>query len=62
MSIMNDFYLKLWFSRGYYDGRAKGWEDINYDELTDYEKEAYGQGYDSGVTDYCLLDENNERL
>lgn len=57
---MNDFNLKLYFARGYYDGRSKGWEDIDYDPLTDYEKEAYGQGYDAGVTDYCLLDENNE--
>ena len=43
------------YARGYFDGRANGWTDIEW--MTPEEVGIYAEGYDRGVTDYCQYDE-----
>jgi hypothetical protein len=43
------------YALGYYDGRSKGVEDNQF--TFDDERQAYTEGYERGVTDYCELDE-----
>ena len=51
-----------WFARGYHDGRVvgagveDGIEAVPGDKYRDANRNAYRQGYDCGVTDYCELD------
>jgi hypothetical protein len=49
------------FALGYYYGRAFGSYDLfNIDLLTDSDRYEFKQGYDSGVTDYSILDIEEE--
>ena len=55
-----------WFARGYHDGRAVGaGVDEGLDVIGNREEDAanrvaYKRGYDTGVADYCDLDESVE--
>ena len=43
------------FARGYFDGREKGEESNPFDSETQAKMhQLYRDGYDWGVTDYCL--------
>jgi hypothetical protein len=46
-----------WYARGYYDGRSEGVRDDNVTEYPDADRQAYKDGYDRGVTDYCDYDD-----
>lgn len=50
--------LNYWYARGYFDGRTHGNQESLSDDiaLSDQERRAYTQGYDTGVTDYCDMD------
>lgn len=48
-----------WYARGYYDGRANGFE-ARPDDITDQDKHDYASGYLRGVTDFCLIDETEQ--
>jgi len=48
---------KEFYALGYYYGRAEGSYGLfDLDSLSDTERYEFKLGYDSGVTDYCLLD------
>lgn len=54
----SDFY---WFARGYYDGRAKGVDNIESARaVSDKAVNLYKGGYDAGVADYCADMEQEE--
>ena len=42
------------YALGYYDGRSQGVEANPFDN--DAERNAYTQGYERGVTDYCYFE------
>lgn len=45
------------YALGYYYGRYQGsYEYFDLDSLTDNNRYEFKNGYDSGVTDYCILD------
>ena len=45
------------YALGYWQGRACGnFENGTYENMTDYHKLLYKQGYDSGVADYAEMD------
>jgi len=49
---------RLWaqaYAKGYYQGRAVG-DGINPYEFEQPERAAWWEGYEFGVTDYCLHD------
>lgn len=46
-----------WYARGYYDGRSIGVGDEDLTEYTEADRQAYKDGYDRGVTDYCEYDD-----
>lgn len=46
-----------WYARGYFDGRSVGITDEDLTDYADADRQAYKDGYDRGVTDYCELDE-----
>ena len=49
------------YALGYYYGRALGsYGSVDFDEFTDKEHYEFKQGYDRGVTDYCLIDVENK--
>ena len=49
---------KYWYARGYYDGRNSGImdEDLIADGFVGSAYQAYKQGYEVGVQDYCDYD------
>jgi len=50
-----------WFARGYYDGRDKGVSDDALQELIEDDVwHFYKNGYDCGVSDYCIHDLQEE--
>ena len=49
-----------WFARGYYDGRSKGMENIDFDSIDEDYVFAYKSGYQAGVEDYTELDLYND--
>lgn len=45
------------YALGYYFGRSEGsYELFDLDSLSDISRNEFKIGYDSGVSDYCLLD------
>lgn len=45
------------YALGYYHGRALGsYGYLDLDQFTDQERYEFKQGYDRGVSDYCLID------
>lgn len=49
------------YALGYYYGRALGSYDYqDFDHMDDIQVYEFKQGYDSGVTDYCLELEHSE--
>lgn len=46
-----------WYARGYYDGRADGAE-ASTDGLSASQAHSYTSGYMRGVTDFCIIDNN----
>lgn len=46
-----------WYARGYYDGRAEGAE-ASTDGLSELHSASYKAGYMRGVTDFCIIDNN----
>jgi hypothetical protein len=60
MNEMDD--KKYWYARGYHDGRVvgadvdDGIQAVPGDKYRDANRNAYKQGYDCGVTDYCEMD------
>ena len=55
-----DYNLAYVYARGYFDGRANGYENTPLDWMTPEEVGIYGHGYDCGVADYCEFDEKIE--
>lgn len=47
---------QYWYARGYFDGRTNG-EDICPENITDSEVLSYKRGFETGVADWCDLDE-----
>lgn len=48
---------RYWYAVGYYDGRAKGEFDASMMEYAnDSDYQAYKEGYDCGVADYCRIE------
>lgn len=52
-----NYSLAYVYARGYFDGRAQGYTDMDKDWMTDQEKEVFEEGFQRGVSDYCEFDE-----
>jgi hypothetical protein len=47
------------YALGYWQGRSSGYfENGTYENMSDFHKHLYKLGYDSGVADYCELDDD----
>ena len=48
-----------WYARGYYDGRRFGYyyDDSDLMNYAEADRQAYKDGYDRGVEDYCEYDD-----
>ena len=59
-SNTNAIGLCIAYATGYWDGRSEGNDNNQYDH-SDPKKYYYSLGYESGVGDYCRLDETEEQ-
>lgn len=51
------------YALGYYYGRAEGSYGLfDFDSLNNLDRYEFKLGYDSGVSDFCLYDMENEEM